>query len=200
MLYTITKEYSCIYEVKKSKFYTFLLPYERFHSRLAQLRKEHPKARHFVTAYRYLNEFEQIVEGSSDDGEPKGTAGKPTLKVLQGNNLVAVGVITVRYFGGIKLGTGGLVRAYGDALQCALENVEPVVYEKMRQIELVFGYSDSRKVDYELQKRGLHPLFQKFGQNVCYTLLLAQSDVPQLLSALNGIAHIPHRQEDTKSE
>ena len=62
-------------------------------------------------AYRHLNEFEQIVENSSDDGEPKGTSGKPNLAVLAGNELINTAVIIVRYFGGIKLGTGGLVRA-----------------------------------------------------------------------------------------
>ena len=200
MIYTITQEYSCVYEAKRSKFYTFLLPYEQFGTRLTQLRKEHPKARHFVTAYRHMNEYEQIVEGSSDDGEPKGTAGKPTLKVLQGHDLVEIAVITVRYFGGIKLGTGGLVRAYGDALQCVLETASFEKYEKLCRIEIVFGYSDTRYVDYELQKFALTPLKKRFEQKVHYTLALSQDTLFALLSALDGIAHIPHRQEDTKSK
>ena len=67
------------YEIKKSKFISYLFPYSEFENLLNELKKEHTKARHFIYAFRYLNEFEQIIERSSDDAEPKGTAGKPTL-------------------------------------------------------------------------------------------------------------------------
>jgi len=69
------------------------------------LRESHPKARHIVYAYRELNEFEQIVENSSDDGEPKGSSGVPVLNVLRGEDFINVAILVVRYFGGIKLGT-----------------------------------------------------------------------------------------------
>ena len=88
---------------------------------------KHPKARHHVYAYRYLNEYEQIVENSSDDGEPKGTSGKPSLHVLAGHELINTAVIIVRYFGGIKLGTGGLVRAYSDAVNSVINNAVNIV-------------------------------------------------------------------------
>ncbi len=71
---------------------------------LVNLKKEHPKAVHFVYAYRTLNEYNQIIEDKSDDGEPKGTSGIPSLNVLRGYDLVNTAVITVRYFGGTKLG------------------------------------------------------------------------------------------------
>jgi len=76
------------------------------------LKIEHPKARHIVYAYRELNEFNQIIENSSDDGEPKGSSGVPVLNVLRGEEFINVAILVVRYFGGIKLGIGGLVRAY----------------------------------------------------------------------------------------
>ncbi|MEJ2415034.1 MAG: YigZ family protein, partial [Sulfurimonas sp.] len=75
----IQKHYTCTLEVKQSKFIAHLIPYEFYETTLEQLKQEHPKARHFVTAFRYLNEFDQVVEHSSDDGEPKGTSGKPSL-------------------------------------------------------------------------------------------------------------------------
>ena len=66
------------FEEKKSKFIAHLFPYNQFNTIMEELKKEHPKGRHFVYAYRHLNEFDQVVENSSDDGEPKGTSGKPS--------------------------------------------------------------------------------------------------------------------------
>ena len=84
----VQKEFSCTFEEKKSKFIAHLMPYDLFDEVMIRLKNEHPKARHHVYAYRYLNEFEQIVENSGDDGEPKGTSGKPSLAVLAGNELI----------------------------------------------------------------------------------------------------------------
>ncbi|MDE5591355.1 MAG: YigZ family protein, partial [Helicobacter sp.] len=99
-------------EVKGSRFIAFLIPVEIFDDFLAKIRIHHPKAVHFVNASRALNLEGQIVESFSDDGEPKGTSGMPTLKVLRGYDLIECGLVNVRYFGGTLLGSGGLVRAY----------------------------------------------------------------------------------------
>jgi len=148
----VQKEYNVTVEIKKSKFITYLFPYEKFNDVMEKLKNEHPKARHFVYAYRYLNEFEQIVENSSDDGEPKGTSGKPSLAVMAGMNIINSGVIIVRYFGGIKLGTGGLVRAYGDAVNEVLSSATLVEYKKLIEKKLTFEYSYLSKVEYLLEK------------------------------------------------
>jgi putative IMPACT (imprinted ancient) family translation regulator len=74
-----------------------------------------------VSAFRYFDADKRLVEGAKDDGEPSGCAGTPSLKVLQGNALVNCAVITTRYFGGIKLGTGGMARAYGAAAKAVVE-------------------------------------------------------------------------------
>ena len=95
----VQKEFTATLEEKKSKFLAFLVPYKDFDKTMQRLRQEHPKAVHFVYAYRYLNEFEQIVENSSDDGEPRGTSGKPTLAVLSGAGIINSAAIIVRYFG-----------------------------------------------------------------------------------------------------
>ncbi len=162
----VTKECSSTLEVKRSKFITHIVPYNSFESTLQRLQNSHPKARHIVTAFRYLNEFDQIIEGSSDDGEPKGTAGKPALAVLQGEDLVNVAVIIVRYFGGIKLGTGGLVRAYGDAVHEVLKVCELKVYEKMEQRVLHCSYDILRQVEYEAKKLGVTILSKDFNASV----------------------------------
>lgn len=129
MMQTLIHPASATYEIKQSRFIAHLVPYAQFGSTLEALKPEHPKARHFVTAYRYRNDFGQIVEGCSDDGEPRGTSGKPSLAVIAGQELIDVGLITVRYFGGTKLGTGGLVRAYSQAANdvIAAATLEPFI-------------------------------------------------------------------------
>ncbi len=81
---TIVRSSVHTYEIKKSKFIAYLVPIEEFDGLQEKLRIEHPKSRHVVYALRYLNEFDQIVENSSDDGEPKGSSGTPGLHVLRG--------------------------------------------------------------------------------------------------------------------
>jgi len=93
-MYFIKEEYEDTLEVKQSKFIAHLTPYAEYAAFLHKLKQQHPKARHFVTASRYLNEYEQIVEHFSDDGEPAGTSGKPSLMVLQGNELINTAVIS----------------------------------------------------------------------------------------------------------
>lgn len=147
-MYCIDKIYTNTLEVKQSKFIAYLTPYSDFANTLNTLKDKHPKARHFVTATRYINEFNQIIEASSDDGEPKGTSGKPSLMVLQGADMINIGVIIVRYFGGTKLGTGGLVRAYSDAVNLVLEDSDLIEYKDEIQKEIALSYSNIGKVEY----------------------------------------------------
>ena len=167
---TIKNESVGFIEEKKSKFYAFLVPYEKFEKKLEYLKSIHPKARHFVTAFRYLNEYNQIVEGSSDDGEPKGSSGKPSLKVLQGHNLINVGVIVVRYFGGTLLGVGGLVRAYGDSVNLAIANNEIVLYEELLQEVIEVDYSLSSKCEYLFKKYNIKVIERNFLDGVRYLI------------------------------
>ncbi len=109
-------------EVKKSRFLAYLVPVKELELQLKKLRKEHKKARHFVWAYRYL-ENGVLREKANDDGEPSGTAGRPILNVLQKRGVLGSAVIVVRYFGGIKLGAGGLVKAYTKVTSALLDEV-----------------------------------------------------------------------------
>lgn len=118
-------------EIKGSKFISFLILISLYEEEMMRLREQHPKAVHHVSAFRRLNEFDQIVEYSGDDGEPNGTSGKPTLAVLQGHELINAAIITVRYFGGTKLGPGGLVRAYAEAANAAYSQAVLQPYEKL---------------------------------------------------------------------
>ena len=117
--------------VKKSKFICNLIKVEsqeEAENTIKQIKKRYYDARHNCIAYRVI-EDEKIIEKSSDDGEPSGTAGGPMLNILQKNNLCNVIVIVTRYFGGILLGTGGLVRAYSDVTINSIDISEKVEIE-----------------------------------------------------------------------
>ncbi len=166
----VQEEFSNILEVKKSKFITHLCPYDKFKDIMQRLKDEHPKARHFVYAYRFLNEFGQVVENSSDDGEPKGTSGKPSLKVLNGADIINSGVIIVRYFGGIRLGTGGLVKAYSDAVNLVLDNAKLIPYEKLEIKMLKLPYSSLGQIEYLLNSNKIDIKEKEFQTDVTLTL------------------------------
>jgi len=183
-MYFIKEHFSATLEVKQSKFIAHLIPYNRYASLLKKLQQEHPKARHFVNAYRYLNEFEQTVEHSSDDGEPKGTSGKPSLMVLQGKELINSAVIIVRYFGGTKLGTGGLVRAYSDAVNLVLQEAELFTYKKEIIKEIAFDYNSARFIEYECEAFSIEVIEKEFADKVLYRI---KSDEQNMSSFLDKI-------------
>jgi len=167
---TIDKISAYTLEVKKSKFHSFLVPFKEYETKLNELKKAHPKARHFVTAFRYLNEYAQVVEGSSDDGEPKGTSGKPTLKVLQGHDLINVAIITVRYFGGTLLGAGGLVRAYSDSANLAVANATLLPYEDLLEEIINVDYQNSSKCEYLFKKYNIEVIDRNFLDGISYKI------------------------------
>lgn len=167
-------------EVKHSKFIAWLFPYNEFGNVMKKLQKEHPKARHFVYAYRYLNEFSQVVENSSDDGEPKGTSGKPTLNVLAGNDLINCGIITVRYFGGIKLGTGGLVKAYSDAANLVISHSEFETYIKLTKKHLHTNYSLLSQIEYLITQLDITISHKEFTHEVILTLEASKEKFEEL--------------------
>ena len=180
----VKEEFFAIYEEKKSKFIAHLMPYEQFDEIMQRLKEEHPKARHHVYAYRHLNEFDQIVENCSDDGEPRGTSGKPSLNVLTGHQLINSAVIIVRYFGGVKLGTGGLVRAYSDAVNHVIETAQLLNYEKLIEKELCCAYNELSKVEYCLKECDIMDINKQFTTEVILKLKASQERFDMLLPLL----------------
>lgn len=192
-MFFVKDEFTQCYEEKKSKFIAYIMPYDNFDDVMQRLKKEHPKARHHVYAYRYLNEFDQIVENCSDDGEPKGTSGKPSLNVLSGHEIINSAVIIVRYFGGIKLGTGGLVRAYSDAVNLVIENSKLYTYKKLEKMTIQLDYSILSKVEYILNQFGIQISNKEFTNSVILTLSLSleqkkslESQLPREVEILNN--------------
>ena len=107
---------------------------------IAGLREEMPDANHHVYAFR-VGFGKSVTEGMSDDGEPTGTSGPPTLAVLRGSGVGDIALVTTRYFGGTKLGTGGLVRAYTESAQAALSMLKTELKVEKRVIGLEMPYS-----------------------------------------------------------
>ncbi|WP_085902234.1 IMPACT family protein [Kiloniella majae] len=162
-MFYVTCENVTEIDEKKSRFISFLMPVSFFENRLAELRDEHKKANHHVWAFRRLNHYDQIEEGSSDDGEPSGTSGPPTLKVLQGNNLINTAVITVRYFGGTKLGTGGLVRAYSESTKQVIQEASLLTYVKLHKLEIDLPFKSIPHAEYLCNQIGIEILQKDFG-------------------------------------
>lgn len=149
-------------EIKHSQFLCEVVPIDQFESRLAALRAAHPKANHHCTAERRFAADGQLREVGRDDGEPGGTAGRPMLRVLQGRELVDVGAIVVRYFGGVKLGAGGLTRAYGNAVNEALQNAPTVPYIVRVEAVLEATFDRSDIVERAIRDNGLEVLARDF--------------------------------------
>ncbi len=128
MAYTVSQNVVKQIEVMKSKFIAYVFPLnkeEEFKDILANLRKEHKKARHIVYAYRY-----NVKSKSCDDGEPKGTAGHPLLELLYKKDINNVALLVVRYFGGTLLGAGRLLRTYLQAGVDAINECDLILIER----------------------------------------------------------------------
>ena len=135
-------------EVKKSRFICWL-DYaegrEDLKRLLAEARKAHPTASHHCWAF---TSFNGRHEGQGDDGEPKGTAGRPILTVLQHAEVSHVAAVVIRYFGGTKLGTGGLARAYGEAAKHGLQTLETEYYSPKVRLSFDAGFEQEAQIRY----------------------------------------------------
>lgn len=135
--------------VNKSKFITVLTPLNNLNEIndiIKDIQKKYSGATHYCYAYKFDN-----YKKFNDDGEPSGTAGMPILNVLDNNDLNNIICVVVRYFGGIKLGAGGLVRAYTKAVTSTLDNASIITLEKGNKITITFNYDNLKQVDYLLK-------------------------------------------------
>lgn len=170
---TITSNIETIYEIKNSKFITLLFKINdnfNLEEILNNVKVKYPKATHYCYAYRLIGK-----EKSSDDGEPGGTAGIPMLNVLIKEDIVNVLAVTVRYFGGIKLGAGGLVRAYTKSLTTSLEETNYIDLIDGYIIEITEDYSNSKQLDYIL--KNINIIDKQFNNNITYIIELPKNNI-----------------------
>ena len=150
---TIAREGETEEVIRKSRFICHLRRTENEEEAftfLDEIKKEHYKATHNCSAY-LIGEQDQI-QRANDDGEPSGTAGVPMLEVLKKNDLKNVTAIVTRYYGGIKLGAGGLIRAYSGAVSNALQTIGLVERKRMQELYLTVPYPLSGKVENDLRE------------------------------------------------
>lgn len=181
------------FEVKGSKFLCYFEPLkdgENVRVRQEELRREHPKCVHVVYASRVLNEYFQIVENQSDDGEPKGSSGAPALNVLRGADIVNAVCYIVRYFGGTLLGVGGLVRAYSNSVNIAIEKANNcnllLDYIKKEKYELSVDYSLERKLSYILDNLSVE-YAKDFSDIVIFKILLCDDELKEVQKSLTDM-------------
>lgn len=138
-------------EIKKSEFISYAYPVKTreqamFH--VEQLRERYPDARHHCWGYIIGDPNNTTSAGFDDDGEPSSTAGRPILNVLQHKNIGNVVIIVIRYFGGIKLGTGGLTRAYSSAAQAVVDHMTLVPYIPVISVNIKTDYANEAQIRY----------------------------------------------------
>ena len=163
---TIQKEIQAEVVEKKSKFIANLFPVqsvEEAEELIKSVKKKYHDARHNCFAYRVIKDD---VSRASDDGEPSGTAGMPMLNILNGRNLSNILVVVTRYFGGILLGTGGLVRAYSLATTLALDSASIVTQTCGLEARFFIDYRDLEELKYILKNRGIVITRMDYGEKI----------------------------------
>lgn len=153
---TIARDGEAEIEIKRSRFLCTLVQVESEEDARAvvgRLRKQHWDARHHCSAF--VIGADGGLHRSSDDGEPAGTAGAPMLEVLRGHEVSDVVAVVTRWFGGVLLGAGGLVRAYGDSVRAGLESVGTLERSLLLEHELVVSHAEAGRIENELRSRGV---------------------------------------------
>ncbi|CAG7845565.1 IMPACT family member YigZ [Pseudoclavibacter triregionum] len=183
-------------EVKRSRFLCMLERVdgeEAAREVIARVRQEHRLARHHCSAF--LVGPGRELRRSNDDGEPSGTAGAPMLEALSGasvgprgeRDLSDVVAVVVRWFGGVLLGTGGLARAYGDAVSEALHEARFAARRRMRILALEAPHAEAGRWEHELRARGLELLETGYGSRTA-TLRMAVADAPEPIAHAGALA------------
>ncbi|MED4603081.1 YigZ family protein [Paenibacillus validus] len=169
--------------IKKSRFIGFAKPVHDEAEAVAfieSIKKEHWNATHNCSAY-LIGERDEIQK-ASDDGEPSGTAGKPILEVIKNQGLKNVAVVVTRYFGGILLGAGGLVRAYTDGAVAGLAAAEQVYKVLHREVRVTIDYTWLGKVENELRGRGMMMEETEFTDKVTLRCLPLAKDADHFMA------------------
>ncbi len=162
-------------EVKRSKFLAYISPTQGVKQAKAfinQIRALHPDASHNCWAY-VANRPENTVEiGYSDDGEPSGCAGRPMLNVLQGSGIGEITVVVARYFGGTKLGTGGMARAYGGAVSAVLAEAQTAIKVVTMELNFCCDYQWSNLIEQLLLKFDGQLIEANYGIDINYRIAI----------------------------
>ena len=184
---TIEKNVTAEVVDKKSKFianFIYVDDVIKAEQLIKETRKKYFDARHNCIAYRII-ETDQIIEKSSDDGEPSGTAGAPMLNILQKNNLANVLIIVTRYFGGILLGTGGLVRAYSDSLLKAIDQANIIKKCLGEELEVTLDYNAFENFKYYCKNNKINIINADYTESIVCRIEIEEDAKDKLLNDFN---------------
>ena len=190
MLKTIKEKVEAEIVEKKSKFIANLIyvkSQEEAEEHLKNIRKKYYDAKHHCYAYSIMTK-DGIINKSSDDGEPSGTAGAPMLNIINKNELINVLVVVTRYFGGILLGTGGLVKAYSDSTLKAIENADFVIEQRGYEVRLEINYNDFDKLSYYCKMNNINVINSEYSEKVICNIELNNEEKDKLLNNLNELS------------
>ena len=184
---TLKRSVTARLEIKKSEFIAHAYPVTSsedamFH--VEQLREKYPDARHHCWAYIIGDPNNTTSAGFDDDGEPNGTAGRPILNVLQHKSIGNVIIIVVRYFGGIKLGAGGLTRAYAGSAQAAVDEMVLLPYVPMAKVKILAEFATEAQCRYVVEALGGSIDDVAYSKQVTLTVTLAEVDIEPLKERL----------------
>ena len=180
-----------LYKEKNSKFFGYAFPVtteEEVKEILEKLRKDHFSARHWCYAYQIG--IEKIQYRANDDGEPNNSAGMPIYGQIQSFDITNVLIVVVRYFGGVKLGVGGLISAYKTAAQMALESAE--IIEKTIDIHFLisFGYANMNKVMRIIKEKNLQIVAQKMEMDCEIEIATRKKSAQNILDTFESLHEI----------
>ena len=174
-------------EIKKSEFIAHAYPVssrEQAMFHVEQLREQYPDARHWCWAYIIGDPDNTTSAGFDDDGEPSGTAGRPILNVLQHKSIGNVIIVVVRYFGGIKLGAGGLTRAYAGSAQAAVDQMILQPYVPMTQVQILADFATEAQCRYVVESLEGTIEDVAYSKQVTLTVTIAEVDIETLKTEL----------------
>lgn len=169
-------------EIKKSRFIARVAPVadrDEVKAWLERAHRDHPDARHICWAYQIGRPGSAAEAAMNDDGEPSGTAGKPILSVIQHKDMGDVLVMVIRYFGGIKLGAGGLVRAYAGAAESVLSAVDRVVQRSMDPVVVTMSFADEQPLRHWCETNDASVESIEYGSTVTARVLVPSDRVEQ---------------------
>jgi uncharacterized YigZ family protein len=185
---TLRRESSQEIVIKKSRFIGYARPAASEDEAIAyieEIKKKHWNATHNCSAY-VIGERDEHQK-ASDDGEPSGTAGKPILEVIKAQGLKNAVVVVTRYFGGIMLGAGGLIRAYTDGAVAGIEAAGPIVQVLHREVLVDVDYTWYGKIENELRGRGIRVGDVSFTDRVVVTCLPAEPDSDAFIAWMTDV-------------
>ena len=180
-----------LYKEKNSKFFGYAFPVtteDEIKEILERLRKEHYSARHWCYAYQIGTE--KIQYRANDDGEPNNSAGMPIYGQIQSFEVTNVLIVVVRYFGGVKLGVGGLISAYKTAAQMALENATIIEKTIDKHFIISFGYAHMNKVMRIIKEKNLQIVSQKMEMDCEIEISIRKKNVQNLLDTFENLYEI----------